>query len=112
MIAGASAHDGKSLTAANIAAAYARAGKRVVLIDGDLHRPTQQRFFRLKNNLGLTTALRGDAPPVESLLQSTAAHTACPHFRPITAQPSGVIGFQAYERGPGNPVLAERLGRC
>ncbi len=72
VVAGTSAQDGKSLTAANLAAAYARAGKRVTLVDADLHRPSQQRLFKLTNNRGLTTALFSDEFPLESLLQATA----------------------------------------
>lgn len=73
LVTGTSAQDGKSLTAANLAAAYARAGKQVILLDADLHRPTQQRLFKVANNMGLTTALRSADSVLESLLQPTAA---------------------------------------
>jgi polysaccharide biosynthesis transport protein len=64
-----SPEDGKSLTAANLSAAYTRAGKRVILVDADLHRPSQQRFFHTMNNIGLTLSLFDQQAPVEDLLQ-------------------------------------------
>lgn len=75
--------DGKSLTAANLSAAYTRAGKRVILVDADLHRPSQQRFFRVLNNTGLTLSLFDHETPVEELLQETAL----PGLRVLSAGP-------------------------
>jgi len=83
VVAGASARDGKSLTAANLAAAYARAGKRVILLDADLHEPDQQRLFKVPNNMGLTTALRSNDTPLESLLHLTPL----PGLRLLTSGP-------------------------
>lgn len=52
--------DGKSTTSANLAMALAAAGVDVLLVDGDLRRPRQHRFFGLPNDVGLTTAVLGD----------------------------------------------------
>ncbi len=81
------------MTAANLAAALARGGKRVVLMDVDMHRPTQHRLFRLINNIGLTTALLSDSMPIESLLQKTS-----------------VPGLYVLATGPLPPNPAELLG--
>ena len=59
MITSAIPEEGKSTTLANLAVAIAQAGKRVLVIDADLRRPTQHRLFGLSNGPGLTEALTG-----------------------------------------------------
>jgi polysaccharide biosynthesis transport protein len=51
------AGEGKSSVSANLAVAQAQCGKKVLLIDGDLRRPTQHTLWEVSNNLGLTEVL-------------------------------------------------------
>ena len=51
---------GKSTTAANVAIAFAQAGKRTVLLDADLRRPTTHYTFEVQNQRGLSTAIVND----------------------------------------------------
>jgi Mrp family chromosome partitioning ATPase/capsular polysaccharide biosynthesis protein len=59
MITSAVEGEGKSTTAANLAIAFARAGRRVLLLDLDLRRPFLDRFFGLEEEPGLTDAALG-----------------------------------------------------
>ena len=53
--------EGKSTVTDNIAVVWANAGKRVLLIDADLRRPTLHQTFNISNREGLTTILTSDA---------------------------------------------------
>jgi tyrosine-protein kinase Etk/Wzc len=52
---------GKSFVTANLGVLLAKAGKRVLLVDGDLRRGVLHRTFQIKEETGLSTVLRGTA---------------------------------------------------
>jgi len=93
LVTSAGAEEGKSTTLANLAVTIAQSGKRVILVDADLRRPTQHQIFGLANNAGLTDMARDDAllaaPPL---------------------QDSGVSNLQILTSGQLPPNPAEILG--
>lgn len=75
--------EGKSTMSANIAVIFAQGGKRVILLDGDMRRPSQHRFFELPNSQGLTTLLRSENVSIDAVAHQTAE----PNLRVITTGP-------------------------
>lgn len=61
MVTSSQSGEGKSVTAANLAVAFASQGKKTVLVNLDLRRPTFNRLFGRKFNIGLTEYLISEA---------------------------------------------------
>ncbi|MEW4241079.1 CpsD/CapB family tyrosine-protein kinase [Priestia megaterium] len=74
--------EGKSTTAANLATVYAQQGLNVLLIDGDLRKPTAHYTFRLENHTGLTNVLTK-----QSQLGQAVQSTEVPNLYVLTSGP-------------------------
>lgn len=99
--------EGKSTTLANLAVVSAQAGRKVVLVDADLRRPTLHQIFGLSNETGLTTAMRGEAalasPPVqETSVKGLSVLTS----GPLPPNPADLMGARRMEDVIG--VLVEQ----
>jgi capsular exopolysaccharide synthesis family protein len=57
LLTSASPSEGKSTVAAHLAATHAEQGKRTLLIDGDLRRPSVHRLYQVPNSVGLSNVL-------------------------------------------------------
>ena len=61
MVTSAAAEEGKTSLACHLAASLARSGRRTLLIDGDLRRPSVHRLFNMDPVPGVSELLRGEA---------------------------------------------------
>ena len=68
MVTSALEGEGKSQTAANLALAFARSGRRVALVDLDLRRPSLHRLFGLRGDRGVAAVATGAVELDEALM--------------------------------------------
>lgn len=59
LVTSSSPGEGKSTSAANIAVVFAQEGKKVLLVDADLRKPTLHYTFNLPNSIGFSHILLG-----------------------------------------------------
>ncbi|MCA9995149.1 MAG: polysaccharide biosynthesis tyrosine autokinase [Anaerolineales bacterium] len=72
LVTSSSPGEGKSTTTANLGVVMAQMGKKVLIVDADLRRPTQHKLFAIGNNRGLTTAILDSESPLSFHLQPTS----------------------------------------
>jgi capsular exopolysaccharide synthesis family protein len=70
LVTSAGPSEGKSLTIANLAMAYAQLGKRILLVDTDLRRPVQHKLFSLSREPGFAELFQ-ESPEYEKSIRST-----------------------------------------
>jgi capsular exopolysaccharide synthesis family protein len=84
--------EGKSTTAANLAVVFAQQGKRVLLVDGDLRKPTVHYTFGLPNSFGLTNVLTRQVPLEEAVKPSSEELLSVLTSGPIPPNPAELLG--------------------
>lgn len=98
--------EGKSTTAINIALALAEAEHSVLLIDGDMRRPTLHRYLDLVQPVGFSTVLSGGASVDEALQKTRFPGLTVLTSGAIPPNPSELLGSQSAKK-----LLAELRGQ-
>ena len=91
VVTSAAPEEGKSTTVANLAVTMAQSGRRTILVDCDLRRPSLHEYFDLENETGFTTMIldEGQQAPL---------------------QPTAVDNLYLLPAGPRPPNPADLLG--
>jgi polysaccharide biosynthesis transport protein len=104
MIASALGGEGKTSLACHLATSLARSGRRTLLIDCDLRRPSVHRLFDLPPSPGTSELLRGDCRVMEAI-----QHSGIDGLDVITAGHCDVEALRALARDEFGPLFA-RVG--
>jgi len=84
--------EGKSITIANLAVAYAQQDKRVLLIDADMRKPTVHYTFRLDNIRGLSNLLIDELSLEDAVNHSSIENLDVITCGPIPPNPAELLG--------------------
>lgn len=131
MVASAVASEGKTLSATNLAVMLSRFRKRVLLVDGDLRKPSVHQLLQIENGTGLSDILERpggqlpartlsptlsvitgghpDPDPVASLVSDAAAQFLAQtrdHFDWVVVDTPPIVLF------PDAGLFADRLDSC
>ncbi|MGP4070388.1 CpsD/CapB family tyrosine-protein kinase [Halobacillus sp. B29] len=90
--------EGKSLTTANVAVVFAQQGKKVLLVDADLRKPTVHYTFRADNTSGLSNYLVRNRSLKELAKESRVENLDLLPSGPIPPNPSELLGSTMMEK--------------
>jgi len=94
----ASPGEGKSTVAANSAVVFAQEGKRVLLVDADMRKPTVHYTYHVTNTIGLSNLLTRQAILEDVLKDTEIENLQLITCGPIPPNPAELIGSQTMER--------------
>jgi len=90
--------EGKTSTALNLAVVLGQLGKRVLVVDADLHKPRLHEIFRVSNRIGLVSILAENIAPTEAIQKSTIPNVFLVTAGPNSPNPSGLLASEGMKK--------------
>jgi succinoglycan biosynthesis transport protein ExoP len=106
LITSAQASEGKTTSSFAIASGFARMGKKVLLIDADMRRPSLHKRMDLPNERGLSTLLTSHDPLASAVAKSSLDYLSLLVAGPIPPSPTELLSTVRIEE-----ILQEAAGQ-
>lgn len=103
LVTSAEPREGKSTIVANLAFVIAQSSRKVIVVDGDLRRPTMHKIFDLSNEMGLSSILGQEATLDEAVQDSKIPGVQVLTSGPLPSNPAELLG------SPQMTALIEQL---
>lgn len=97
--------EGKSSVCACLAATIAQTGKKVLIIDADMRRPTQHKIFKTEVSLGLSTFLAGLSMEIDEIQVQIRENLVLIPSGPVPPNPSELLSSARLK------TMLEQLGK-
>ncbi|QCR31880.1 CpsD/CapB family tyrosine-protein kinase [Lysinibacillus sp. SGAir0095] len=91
LVTSASPSEGKSTTASNIATVFSQEGKKVLLVDADMRKPTSHYTFKLRNSHGLSSVLTRQCEVEEAIQYAEIENLYVLPSGPIPPNPAELL---------------------
>lgn len=97
MVTSAGPGEGKSTTTNNLAIVFAQQGKKVLLVDADLRKPTAHYSFRVDNHFGLSNVLTKQKEFAQVIRETEQENLYLLTSGPIPPNPAELLGSRMME---------------
>ncbi len=94
LVTSATPQEGKSLTSVNLAISLAEDGQQVLLIDGDLRRPSASKLLGVEQRTGMSNVLVGQVGLAEAVQQWNSSNLHFLSSGEIPPNPSELLGSE------------------
>jgi capsular exopolysaccharide synthesis family protein len=90
--------EGKTATAVNLAIVLAQLGRRVLVVDADLHKSRIHEIFQVSNRTGLVSVLAENLEPSRAIVKTNFPGVFVLPAGPETPNPSGLLSSDAMRK--------------